>query len=217
MTDPQTPPPASEQPPRTNWQAAPPATPVPGAAGFVYADVPNRVIALIIDAIIVGIITFIVNGVLYGIIGQPVKILFDPNSLNDLNNLNNLSIGTSVNYVSLVIGAIVGLAIGAAYYIYTWTAMRATIGQRMLGMQVGNYPDGRSLTQEQAIRRWLFLFAPLSLGQVIYVLPTLGALLGLLSFLYAIYLLYTTAQSPTKQGFHDKQANTVVVKAARTV
>jgi len=181
---------------------------VPGAAGFVYADVPNRVIALIIDAIIVAIITAIVNGILYGIVGQPVAVNFDQGTG---------ALSTGVNYVSLVIGAIVGLVIGAAYYIYTWTAMRATVGQRVLGMQVGNFPDGRTLTQEQAIRRWLFLFAPFSIGQVFVGVPALGALLGLLTFLYAIYLLWTTAQSPTKQGFHDKQANTVVVKAARTV
>jgi hypothetical protein len=32
-----------------------------------------------------------------------------------------------------------------------------------------------------------------------------------------IYLLYTTAQSPTKQGFHDKFVGSMVVKAARSV
>ena len=32
---------------------------------------------------------------------------------------------------------------------------------------------------------------------------------------YAIYLLYTAANSPTRQGFHDVQASTVVVKVAR--
>ena len=48
-------------------------------------------------------------------------------------------------------------------------------------------------------------------------LPAIGAILGLLAFLWAIYLLYSTATSPTKQGFHDKFANTVVVKAGRVV
>ncbi len=28
---------------------------------------------------------------------------------------------------------------------------------------------------------------------------------------YYIYLLYTTATDPRKQGFHDKQANTLVI------
>jgi len=34
---------------------------------------------------------------------------------------------------------------------------------------------------------------------------------------WVIALLVTTAQSPTKQGLHDKFAGTVVVKAARAV
>lgn len=204
MTEPGTPETPPGQP-ASAWQAPPAATPVPGTAGFVYADVPNRVIALIIDGIILAIITFIVTAVLYGIVGSPVSV-----------NLNTGNL-FEVNYVSTLLGAILSLAIGAAYWIYSWTAMRASPGQKMLGMQVGNSPDGATLTQEQAIRRWAVLFAPFSLSQVVYVLPTLGALLGLATFIYAIYLLYTTAQSPTKQGFHDKFANTVVVKASRTV
>jgi uncharacterized RDD family membrane protein YckC len=205
MTEPGTPETPPGQP-ASAWQAPPAATPVPGTAGFVYADVPNRVIALIIDGIILAIITFIVTAVLYGIVGAPVTLNLEPGILT-----------TEVNYVSTLLGAILSLAIGAAYWIYSWTAMRASPGQKMLGMQVGNSPDGATLTQEQAIRRWAVLFAPFSLSQVVYVLPTLGALLGLATFIYAIYLLYTTAQSPTKQGFHDKFANTVVVKASRSV
>lgn len=204
MTEPGTPETPPGQP-ASAWQAPPAATPVPGTAGFVYADVPNRVIALIIDGIILAIITFVVTAVLYGIVGAPVSV-----------NLNTGNL-FEVNYVSTLLGAILSLAIGAAYWIYSWTAMRASPGQKMLGMQVGNSPDGATLTQEQAIRRWAVLFAPFSLSQVVYVLPTLGALLGLATFIYAIYLLYTTAQSPTKQGFHDKFANTVVVKASRSV
>jgi uncharacterized RDD family membrane protein YckC len=192
--------------PGTSWQAPAAAAPVPGTAGFVYADVPNRIIALIIDGIILAVISFLITAVLYGIVGQPVEF-----------SVSSTSIATSVNYVSVLLGAILSLVVGAVYWIYSWTSMRASPGQKMLGMQVGNSPDGQTLTQEQAIRRWAVLFAPFSLSQVVYVVPTLGALLGLLTFLYAIYLLYTTAQSPTKQGFHDTFANTMVVKASRSV
>ncbi|HEY8868379.1 MAG TPA: RDD family protein [Candidatus Limnocylindrales bacterium] len=206
---PMSPPPSMSPEPPTAWDrpAAPPPAPVPGAAGFVYADLPNRIIALIIDAIIVGIVTAIITGVLYGVIGSPYNVSFNANT----------GISFGANYVSLVIGAVISLVISAAYFVYLWTTQRATLGQRMLGMQVGNAADGKTLTMDQAVRRWAALFAPGSLAQIIYVLPTLGALVGLVVFIYEIYLLYTTYQSPTKQGFHDKFANTVVVKAARTV
>jgi uncharacterized RDD family membrane protein YckC len=197
-TAPETSQPASAWTPSTRAE-----TTVPGASGLVYADVPNRVIALIIDAILLAIITAVVTAVVYGIVGQPVAF--------------NLQTGFSFNAVPLLIGAIVSLAISAAYYIFTWTSLRASPGMKVLGMQVGNFPDGATLTQQQAVRRWAALWGVPSIGQVVYVAPTIGAILGLLTFVYMIYLLYTTAQSPTKQGFHDKFANSVVVKAARAV
>ena len=84
-------------------------------------------------------------------------------------------------------------------------------------MQVGNAFDGATLTIEQAVRRWLALGGIFALAQFLNPLPLLGLLIGLASFVYTLFLLYTTATSPTKQGFHDKFANSVVVKAARSV
>ncbi len=204
---PVSPPPGSPPPgtsPAVGWSPSKHAeTTVSGLSGLVYADVPNRVFALIVDAIILGIGTAVITSLVYGIVGSPVTF--------------SLATGVVFNAVPLLIGAVISLAISAAYYIYTWTSLRASPGQRLLGMQVGNFPDGAPLTQNQAIRRWAVLFAPFSLGQVAYVAPTIGPLVGLLIVGYAVYLLYTTAQSPTKQGFHDKTANSVVVKAARSV
>jgi uncharacterized RDD family membrane protein YckC len=48
------------------------------------------------------------------------------------------------------------------------------------------------------------------------VIPGIGFLLAIVSFLWFIYLVYTTAKSPTKQGYHDVFAHTQVVKAARS-
>lgn len=191
--------------PAVNWAPTAPAqAQVPGSASLVYADVLTRFIALIIDGIILAIVSVVITGILYGIIGQPV-------------NFNFATGAVSFNFLPLIVGTIVGLAISAAYYVYTWTTMRASPGHKILGMQIGNFPDGRTLTQQQAIRRWAVLFAPFSVAQIFNVIPTLGMLVGLATIGYAIYLLYTTATSPTKRGFHDLFANTVVVKAARTV
>ena len=46
----------------------------------------------------------------------------------------------------------------------------------------------------------------------IFVLAALGSLAGLLALGYDLYLLWTASQSPKRQGFHDVQASTVVVK-----
>ncbi len=183
---------------------ATPSQPVqPGPAGFVYADVPNRAIAYIIDVILVGIVAAIIGGILGGV-GLATGS-FAPGTLD-----------FQINFVGLIVSAAVGAAISAGYFVYTWTSMRGTVGMKVLGMQIGNAGDGKTLTMDQAVRRWLVMAAPGILAQVFFILPAIGSLLGLAAFGWFIYLLWTTYKSPTKQGFHDTFANTMVVKAARS-
>ena len=184
--------------------AAPtPSTPTPTASGLVYADVPNRAIAFIIDAILLAVIGFVVTAILGGL---------------------GLSAGTlqpdltfSINPVGVVVQGIVNLIISAGYFIYTWTSMRATVGMRVLGMQIGNAGDGRTLTTDQALRRYLAIWGPNLIAQVLSPIPLISFVFGLIAIGWIIYLIYTTANSPTKQGWHDVFANTQVVKTAKTV
>jgi uncharacterized RDD family membrane protein YckC len=189
--------PSASPEPASSWSAPPPAATVPGAPGFVYADVPNRIVALIIDGIILAVI--------YVIIAIPLAII-------------GLSAGfgaTRFDIVGQLIAGILYFGVSVAYFFYSWTRNRATVGMRLLGMQVGNAFDGRTITTDQAVRRAIALWGPSVVAQVFVGAPTIGSLLGLLAFGWTIYLLYTTATSPTKQGFHDTYANTVVVKAMR--
>ncbi len=180
--------------------------PSAGPAGYYYADVPNRLIAYIIDAIILGIIQFVVGLVLSPITGPTTTV---NENATDFNNL------VQINYAATLIQTIVGVAISALYFVYSWTRMRATPGQKILGMQVGNETDGATLTTNQALTRWVLLGGPLALASALSIV--LGVLISLLALIYFIALLVTTAQSPTKQGLHDRYAHTVVVKSARAV
>jgi len=204
------PPPPSEAPTASSWESAPAAQtaqPVPGAPGYVYADVPNRAIAYIIDAIILFVINIVVS-IVVGIFLPSVTI--DPDA-------SNIFAAVRVNTAAVIVTALIGLVINGIYFVYTWTRMRGSPGQKLLGMQVGNAADGATLTQEQAIKRWIFLGAPFGLASALNPLPAIGIIIALAGLAYFIYLLVTTAQSPTKQGFHDQQASTVVVKSARSV
>jgi uncharacterized RDD family membrane protein YckC len=187
--------------------------PTPGPAGLFYADVPNRIFAYIIDAIIVGIAGAVLGIILFAVLGPPQRTttVVDPNSFL------GFRIETSTNFVSFLAFAILGLVLSAGYFIYTWTAMRGTLGMKALGMQIGNGVDGSTITMEQAIRRWLALGGIFSLAQTLNGFPGLGILIALASLIWTIALLVTTAQSPTKQGLHDQFAGTMVVKAARSV
>ncbi|MCU0477823.1 MAG: RDD family protein [Chloroflexi bacterium] len=172
---------------------------VAGPAGLVYSDVPTRIFAYIIDAIIMAV----AFGILFGVFST----LFIGAALGGFGFLS---------FVWFVVLVLLYAAGSAIYFIYTWTRMRGSPGQRILGLETLNAADGAVLTQPQAIRRWLFMFGPFVLAQAAsLMLGGLGMLVSLALFAYAIYLLYSTANSPTRQGFHDVQASTVVVKVVR--
>ena len=190
--------------PTSGWSAPPPPPVQPGPKGFVYADVPNRAIAYIIDAILLGIVNIVIFAILNGA-GLRISTL----------NLSTLSI--DYNPIVALIYAVGGLIVSGGYFFYTWTKRRATIGMQVLGMQIGDAGSGATLTQEQAIKRWIALGAPFGLAQAFNPLPLLGILLSFAALGWFIYLVYTTYSSPTKQGWHDIFAHTMVVKATNTV
>jgi hypothetical protein len=167
-----------------------------GAGGLVYADVPARLIAYVIDAVILGI----AFGILYGIFGALL--------------IGSLATGLGfMSFVWFVVLVLIYAAGSAIYFIYTWTNLRGSPGQRIMGLETLNAADGAALTQPQAIRRWLFLFGPMVLGQTASLMfGGLGFLVSVALIAYVVFLLYSTSNSPTRQGFHDVQASTVVVK-----
>jgi uncharacterized RDD family membrane protein YckC len=201
--------PAPQAPPMSTqpaWMTSMTSTvPVAGPAGFFYADIPNRAIAYIIDAIIL-FVGFLIVAAVLGAIGLHTTTL----------DLTSASL-VSYNPIAGIIYGVLNLAISVAYFVYTWTAMRGTVGMKALGMQIGNAQDGATISMDQALRRALVLFGVGAVAQALGSWPGLGILFSLAAFGWFIYLLYTTAVSPTKQGFHDKFANTMVVKAARSV
>jgi uncharacterized RDD family membrane protein YckC len=172
------------------WGAPPPAA-VEVAPGLTFASTTSRVVAYIVDMIILSIVFAIVGSIV-----NPTTARID--SFDEL-------MATSTSPVD----AVLTLLIDAAYFVAFWTGgRRATIGQRLFNIQVGNAFDGRALSLEQAIRRWLALGTWLG---VIGVVPGLFSVAALIGFLWLIVLLITTATSPTKQGLHDRFANTALV------
>jgi uncharacterized RDD family membrane protein YckC len=165
------------------------------APGVVYADTVTRVIAYIIDSVIYFIAAIFIVGLL-------VLAIF--------------SGGGIMSLIGSILLAVIGLVGSAIYFVYCWTRLRASLGQKVLGLETVNAADGATLTQPQAIRRWAFLFGPFALGSALGYAPGalafLGSLVGLLAIIYAFYLLWTVSKDSKRQGFHDVQAATVVVK-----
>jgi uncharacterized RDD family membrane protein YckC len=186
------------------WQApAPVAAPAGPAPGLAYAGLGIRIVALIIDSILLWIVFLFVAIALGAIF---------------LTTLINGGVAGAI--IAGVLLAIANLVISAVYFIWAWTKpdLRASLGQKVLGLNTLNASDGATLTRPQAVRRWLFLFGFVAFASAMQSalsttdLSTIGLLIGLLAFAYEIFLLWTTYSSPKKQGYHDVQAGTVVVK-----
>ena len=212
-------PPPQQPPPQQSWQSTPqqppPAAPpgsgmpswtsnitaqgtVPGPGGVALADTPNRIIAAVIDFIILGVVGFIVSTLTTSMLGDNFLGIFGA-------TFRVPSLISSVVAVALM------LVVSGAYFIGMWTRMDgATVGMRVLKLSVRDAASGGAITQQQAINRWLVLGAPYALTWFQW--SILGLLVGIGLLVFYIYLLVTVAQSATRQGLHDTYAKTVVAK-----
>jgi uncharacterized RDD family membrane protein YckC len=202
------------QPAGGNWQQAPtpgaaptfaqqaqqwkPAEVAAGpAAGIAYADLGIRIGAYIIDVVILVLVALLVNTILIAIL---IGSIF--------------TVGTGAAVIGGLIILAINVLLGAIYFIYTWTTMKASPGQRMLGLMTVNEAEGAALSQNQAITRYLVMFAPGYIAALAsnVIGGVIGLILSLAGLGWTIYLIYTTANDPKRQGYHDKMAKSVVVK-----
>jgi uncharacterized RDD family membrane protein YckC len=163
------------------------------APGLVFSGTAARFAALVVDSFLLGLVT--------SAIGATIR----PGS--------TFTQGADVVWTTGdFLASIIAVTINGAYFVAFWSGgRRATLGQMLFKIQVGNAFDGKPLTTEQAIRRWL------GLGQFLsafaFSLAAVG-LIGVLSLVWSLVLFISTVSSPTKQGLHDRFANSAVVRQA---
>jgi uncharacterized RDD family membrane protein YckC len=174
---------------------------VPGPDGLTYADVPNRVIAMVIDLILLSLTGFVL-ALLFG------GLVTAPGALD--------SAGGQLDVVSFLLVLLLQLAISFGYFAYCWVVLRGTLGMKLLGLRIGDEVGGGPLEWRQAALRWVLLGIPSLLGTLgAYVPSIVGVILSVLGLAWLVLLLYSIAQSPTKQGLHDRYAHSILVKARR--
>ena len=152
-----------------------------------YAGRLHRLIAAIIDGIIVLVITSILNAI--GVM--------DTNPFDDTE---------AIAAMDSVIQAIVILA----YYVVLTVTLGATLGKMALGMRVvgkdGNQAGVGPVLVREFVIRALGTFAALVLGE------TIGGLIGFAVFIIIVILVLFDER---RQGLHDKIGGTFVVRAPR--
>jgi uncharacterized RDD family membrane protein YckC len=173
---------------------------VPGAPGRYFAATVCRVAAWVIDGFLLAILV----GIIGAVIGAIFPDIFGPS----FQSLDEPFVATSMNVIGVTVLSLGGLIISFLYFYLSWrSGGKATPGQRVFNMQVGNAFDGATLTGRQIGIRWLSLY----LLSVLALIPVLAGIGGLASLIWYIVLLATTASSATKQGLHDRWAGSAVV------
>jgi uncharacterized RDD family membrane protein YckC len=173
----------------------------PGPAGLLYADVPTRAMALILDIIVLSLVGFVLAWLLGGLVTEPGALD---------------SAGGELDIVAFVVVLLLQLGLSVAYFAGFWSQLGQTPGMRLLGIRIGDEADGQGVSWRQALIRWLLLGLPALLTSLaVYVPNAIGLVLGALGVVWLLALVYTMAQSPSKQGLHDRSAHTILVKARR--
>lgn len=177
-----------------------------GSTEAAYASVSSRLLAFLVDAVLLTALLYIGSLALSAFRGPVVGFQPMPETGGSR---------VSVDQGRALADAVVNAALSALYFIAAWAAASATPGQRLLGIGVRRV-DGRSLTIGQAFIRWVVLMGPISLGAVIIsARPGMRAPLDVASLVWYLLILVTAARSSTRQGLHDRLSGSIVTRGAR--
>jgi uncharacterized RDD family membrane protein YckC len=157
------------------------------AEGLVIAGVFSRLVAYVIDVLLLGLANLAVGWLL---------------GIND--PASNQAIGLAVSLVFV--------GVEALYFVGLWrSGGQATIGMRLLGLRLLGAVDARTIALQAAVIRWL---AVSGITSIIALVGVGGGVLGLVSLVWVFVLLLTTATNPLRQGLHDRWAGSVIVQPA---
>jgi uncharacterized RDD family membrane protein YckC len=178
--------------PAVDWTARPPGVSggaVPGAPGFVFANTLARLLAFVLDCLLVVVGAAVLAAIVSTVLSLDLR--------RDVSTVNALAYGSAV-------------ALSAVYFIGSWASRRrATPGMRAFGLQVGSGPEGTPLTPVAGLVRWAVMGFPLAL---LLLVPALAGVAALASLVVPLVLLVSTRLSPARRGIHDRVAGSVVVQ-----
>lgn len=193
--------------PTSGWALPEAPMPAPGREGFVIAGVGARVVAYLIDGILVGLVPTILTLVVIDMSALIAEAVDAARRGAAAPTTTTLPVTLELALVTLV-----GVGINFIYFVGFWTGNgRATPGMRGLRMQVVDAMSGGRLGLAAATRRWLPLGAAFSL---LYVIEPLQAVAGPLALLFLVVVFVSMVADARKQGFHDRWAGSLVIRSA---
>lgn len=174
---------------------------------IAYADAASRLVAYLIDGVLVGVAIFVVAFVMTRFLGPTLSTASGDGIPR-----------ASVDQGRALVNAVMATTLSGVYFVGCWVAFRKTIGQRLLGMVVQRETDGDRLRLSQALVRWFLLGAWWGLLAVLLLsVPGAALILALAIAVWDLVLLGTTARDGRKRGLHDRLAGSVVHRSVRLV
>ena len=169
---------------------------------FVQADLPPRIVAFLLDLVVIGLIGAVAAGTVGEALGGVLR--------------HSITAANEVDPVAFLVVLVLHLAGSAAYAIVGWSRLERTVGLALLGLRVVDELEAGIVTTGEAARRWVIVGIPATLVTVVAYLPVLigwvalvggGLILGL--------LVVSILRDPLGRGYHDRISGTTVVKASR--
>jgi uncharacterized RDD family membrane protein YckC len=184
------PPPASGPPPQYMPPPGPYAPqmagyPVPAfAAGKTYGGFWMRLVARIVD----GIIITVPLGVIFGVFVALAGGIASTANTTDQNAQAAVGIGLIGVWLLIATLATIGTV---AYFVYFWGTSGSTLGMRIFSLRVVDADTGARIGIPRAIVR--------------YLMSIVNSLACYIGWIWIAF-------DPRKQGWHDKVANSVVIQ-----
>lgn len=133
---------------------------------------------------------YLIDAIIFWIVSLPLSIVFS-STTNVVTTIGTTTITTPERSVSPLLELIL-LVAGLAYFTLLWSSNGASVGQMVVGIKVVDASTGAPVSQTQALVR--------AIGYIISAIPIY------IGFIWAFF-------DSRKQGWMDKMANTLVVRA----
>jgi hypothetical protein len=228
------------------WPAAEYQSPGATPDEYRFAGMGRRVVAWILDSILSGLVSVIafVFALVSGAVGLNQQAL-DQVQRGAPDPFAGVTAPLLTVHSGPLVAAFVLLSlISAAYFAGSWLVIGGSPFQRILGLRLVDVTDGKNLTIDAAIIRWLLLYGIAGIFSGLIAVMTLnwiattptnqwlstGAygstttsfggsgglsnVVSLLSFLWSLALLISAGTNQLHRGIHDRLAGSIVVTRA---
>lgn len=113
---------------------------------------------------------------------------------------------------AILAGVIAGVG-QLIYFVACWRLFRGTIGQRVLGLQIGHVQTGSALGWGDAFVRWCILQGPFALVTVVPVVLWSTLLFGAAG--WSAFLMYDAYNKSDHRALHDRVVHSLVAQTSR--